>query len=374
MDSVPAEGFESIPGFELTPEIALAFAQDGIVAPTTVQRAVIPPILAGRHVVIQSGTGTGKTLAYLLPILQLLRSSPGARAVCFAPAAELALQTLRAAERYKAPATNVAALVSGGNLRQQQSRLVKSTQLVVGTTGRILEMYEQRKLKGVTIMVLDEPEPVLANKGAEYLREILSRPEPKVQLVFAAATFGVKAEQWIADLMGKELVRPSISDDPLRSQIEHRFVRIARETNRDQDLARFIEENRCQRVIVFVNQPNLIRHLYRFLNEHGLKSVSVSPDRSKQECKQALLEFGRSQARVLLTTDSAATGLDVPDVAWVIHYELPSSARSYVHRAGRTGRAGRSGRSVALVGDGQRAQLEKMASELALEIEPFYSS
>jgi superfamily II DNA/RNA helicase len=373
MDSVPAAGFESIPGFELTPEITLAFAQDGIVAPTAVQRAVIPPILAGQHVVIQSGTGTGKTLAYLLPILQLLRTTPGARAVCFAPAAELALQTLRTAERYKAPGTNAAALVSGGSLRQQQSRLQKSTQLVVGTTGRILEMYEQRKLKGATIMVLDEPEPVLANKGAEYLREILSRPEPKVQLVFAAATYGVKAEQWISELMGKTLVRPSISDDPLRAQIKHCFVRIQRETSRDQDLARFIEENRCQRVIVFVNQPNLIRHLYRFLNEHGLKSVSVSPDRSKQECKQALLDFGRSQARVLLTTDSAATGLDVPDVAWVVHYELPSSARGYVHRAGRTGRAGRSGHSVALVADGQRAQLERMASELGLEIEPFYS-
>jgi superfamily II DNA/RNA helicase len=371
MDSAPAEGFESIAGFELTPEIIAGFTKDGIVTPTPVQRAVMAPILAGQHVVIQSGTGTGKTLAYLLPILQKLRTSKGSRALCFAPAAELALQTLRTAERYKSPSTSVAALVSGGSARLQQDRLQKSTQLVVGTPGRILEMFEQRKLKGVTIMVLDEPEPILANKGADYLREILSRPEPKVQLVFAGATLGARAEQWIGELMGPNASRPLVADDPLRSRIEHRFVRIRNESDKDQDLARFIEKNRCQRVIVFVNQPNLIRHLYRFLGEHGLKPVSVSPERSKQECKQALLDFSRSDARVLLTTDSAATGLDILDVAWVIHYELPSSANAYVHRAGRTGRAGRLGQSVALVSDGQRARLEKMAAELQLSLTPF---
>jgi superfamily II DNA/RNA helicase len=371
MHSTPPEGFESIAGFEVTPEIRLGFARDGIVAPTSVQRAAIPPILAGKHVVVQSGTGTGKTLAYLLPVLQKLRTSPGARAVCFAPAAELAMQTLRTAERYKAPSTNVAALVAGGSRRQQQWRLQKSTHLVVGTPGRILEMFEQRKLKGVTTIVLDEPEPILGNQDAGYLREVLSRPEPKVQLVFVAATFGVRTEHWIDELMGVDVVRPRVDDNPLRSRIEHRFVRIRNESDRDQVLARFIEKNRCQRAIVFINQPNLIRHLYRYLNEHGLKPVSVSPERSKQECKQALLDFSHSRARVLLTTDSAAAGLDIPDVPWVIHYELPRSTQAYVNRAGRTGRAGRMGQSVTLVSDGQRAWLEKMTRELQLSFAPF---
>src|SRR5688500_10850484 len=117
--SAPPQGFESIDGFELTDEVARGFEADGIAAPTAVQRAAIGPILAGRHVVIESGTGTGKTLAYLLPILQKLRHSPEMRAVCFAPAAELALQTVRVAERYKAPAVSALALVSGGNVRQQ---------------------------------------------------------------------------------------------------------------------------------------------------------------------------------------------------------------------------------------------------------------
>jgi len=371
--STPPQGFESIAEFELTAEVAHGFSSDGITLPTAVQRAAIPPILAGRHVVIQSGTGTGKTLAYLLPVLQKLRHSAEARAVCFAPAAELALQTLRVAERYKAQGLNALALVSGGNLRGQQSRLQKSTQLVVGTTGRILEMFEKRKLKGVTTIILDEPEPILTGKHADYLREILSRPEPKVQLILAAATFGVNAERWIAEVMGPDVVRPRVEDDPLRSHIEHLFVRVRDEAQRDRQLGRFIEDNRCRRAIVFVNQPNLVRHLYRFLSESKLQPVTVSPERSKQERKQALLSFGRSEARVLLLTDSAATGLDIPDVPWVIHYELPTSALAYVHRAGRTGRAGRAGQSVVFVNDTERARFERIVAELKLSVSAFPS-
>lgn len=369
--SSPAQGFENIAGFELSEDVVRGFTADGITAPTAVQQAVIAPILEGRHVVVHSGTGTGKTLAYLLPVLQKLRHSPDARAVCFAPSAELALQTLRVAERYKAASLNALALVSGGNPRQQQARLQKSTQFVVGTPGRILEMYEKRKLKGVTTIVLDEPEPILASRDAAYLREILSRPEPKVQLILVAATFGSNAERWIAELMGSDVARPALAEDPTKSLIEHHFVRVRDESLRDRQLGRFIEDNRCRRAIVFVNQPNLVRHLYRFLNEGGLPTVTVTPERSKLERQQAIAAFGRSEARVLLTMDSAATGLDVPDVPWVLHYELPPSALAYVHRAGRTGRAGRAGQSVSFINDAERSRLERIAAELALPLSPF---
>jgi ATP-dependent RNA helicase DeaD len=370
-NSAPPQGFESISGLELSEDVVRGFTADGIVRPTAVQQAAMAPILEGRHVVIQSGTGTGKTLAYLLPVLQKLRHSPEARAVCFAPSAELALQTLRVAERYKAPGVSGLALVSGGNPRQQQARLQKSTQLVVGTPGRILEMYEKRKLKGVTTIVLDEPEPILASKDAGYLREILSRPDPKVQLILVAATFGVNAERWITDLMGPDVARPAVGEDPTKSLIEHHFVRVRDEAMKDRQLGRFIEDNRCRRAIVFVNQPNLVRHLYRFLTESNLKTVTVTPERSKLERQKALAAFSRSEARILLTMDSAATGLDVPDVPWVIHYELPPSALAYVHRAGRTGRAGRAGQSVSFINDAERSRLERIADELSLSLSAF---
>jgi ATP-dependent RNA helicase DeaD len=365
-NDTPDSGFSRIAGLELTPAVAAGLERDGIRVPTEVQLAAIPPVLEGRHVVIESGTGTGKTLAYLLPILQKLRQGPEARAVCMAPTTELAIQVLRVGERYKEPGLGAAALVTQGNQRLQATRLQKSTRLIVGTPSRVLEMYASRKLKGVNLLVLDEPEPILASRESTYLREVLSRPEPKLQLVFVGATFGAKSEQWIRELMGEGAVRTRVRDDPLKTRIEHCFVRIRHDGEKDLALARFLEQNHCRRAIVFVNQPNLVRHLYRYLDEQNLQPVTVSQDRTKQQCKLALSDFNQSKARVLLTTDSVATGLDVANVEWVLHYELPSSAKAYVHRAGRTGRAGQAGKSVAFVSDRDRLQLKRIERELEL--------
>ena len=358
-------GFGAIAGFEITDAVARGFEKDGIRVPTAVQRAAIAPILEGHHVVVQSGTGTGKTLAYLLPLLQRLKTFPTTRAVCFAPATELAVQTLRVAERYKDASISSAALVSGG----KQSRVQKSTRLIVGTTGRILEMFEARKLKGVTMMVLDEPEPILTSRDAAFLREVLSRPEPKVQLVLAGATFGQQSERFIAELMAKDLVRPQIESTPLQTSISHHLVRV-RESDKDYRLSLLLDELEGERAIVFFSEPHKLRHAYRVLTDRRLKAVTVSPDRSKLDCQQALARFRSSDARVLLTTDRSAVGLDIPDVGWVFHYELPSSPEAYLHRAGRTGRAGKTGRSVVLASDEERLQLKRFEQALSLAFGP----
>jgi superfamily II DNA/RNA helicase len=166
-------------------------------------------------------------------------------------------------------------------------------------------------------------------------------------------------------------VRTRIEADPLTSNIEHFYVRCRHDGEKDLALARFLQQNHCKRAIVFVNQPNLVRHLYRHLNEQGLKAVTVSQDRSKLQCKDALADFNQAKARVLLTTDQVATGLDVADVEWVLHYELPTSPKAYVHRAGRTGRAGQNGSSVVFVGDADRVQLKRIERELGVEFNAF---
>lgn len=358
--------FTSLAGLQLTPEITAALAKDGIVTPTSVQRAAVGPILTGRNVVIESGTGTGKTLAYVLPILQRLRDSPSSRAVCFAPATELAVQTKRVLERYKDAELKTAALVASGNQRLQLARLERSTRVIVGTPGRILEMYEKRKVKGFNIVVLDEPEPLFTSRDAAYLREVLSRPDPKLQLIVVGATFGSNTERFIRESMGPEVVRTKVDDDPLRKLISHRVVHVHQEGGRDFVLARFLTKHRCKRAIVFANQSNLVRHLYRYLNEQGTTAVSVTHDRTKLQCEQAMREFVSGKAMVLLTTDRAAAGLDLPALEWVLHFELPASAAAYVHRAGRTGRAGGSGTSVVFATKAERIQLLRIESELNL--------
>lgn len=368
-DGVTNDSFEAIPGFVVTPTVSSALEQDRIAIPTAVQRAAIGPIIEGHNVVLASGTGTGKTLAYLLPILQRLTAAPASRAVCFAPATELAIQVLRVAERYKGSGIDAAAVVSAGNRRLQASRLHKSTRLIVGTPGRLLELYEKRQLRGVTTVVLDEPEPILAGEGAEFLVEVLSRPDPRAQIILSGATFGGLSERFIRHSMGAGVVRIRVNDDPLRTRIAHRAVWARHAGEKDVLLARFIARHRCTRAIVFVNQSHLIRHLHRTLEEQNIVCVTVSQERTKTQCQQALADFSRGRAQVLLTTDRAATGLDVPGVDWVLHFELPSSANAYAHRAGRTGRAGRAGTSVAFVSDADKIPLRRLQKELGLELD-----
>jgi superfamily II DNA/RNA helicase len=118
-----------------------------------------------------------------------------------------------------------------------------------------------------------------------------------------------------------------------------------------------------------VNQPHLIRHLYRYLNESGLRAVTVSQERTKEQCKQALSEFTRGDAELLVTTDRAATGIDIVDVPWVLHFEVPRSTQAYVHRAGRTGRAGKTGHSVAFCVDEERIVIKRLEQELGIQFQ-----
>lgn len=360
--------FSSLPGFLLTPERQRGFEADGIVAPSEPQQAAFEPILAGKHVVISAATGTGKTLAYLLPLLHRLESDPGERVVCLAPAAELAIQTLRVAERYKPESLECTSLVSGGNAKKQQDRLQKSTRLMTGTVGRVLELIAARKLRGVTTFVLDEPEPILANQDAAFLLEVLSRP-PRPQIVVAGATFGQKSEQLIQRLMSEKLVRIAAEDDPLRTRIHHALIGVRDAGDRDLQLERLLEREQVKRAVVYVNQAHLIRHVFRLLSDAGMRVASVSQDRTKDQCKQALREFGAGEVHVLITTDSAAQGMDVKDVEMVVHYELPRSDQAYVHRAGRTGRAGKEGRSVLLVTNDERGGVRKLEKSLNIEFE-----
>lgn len=367
----PTEGgFESLPGFTWTAAIRTGFARDNITSPSEAQRLSFEPILAGNHVLIDSGTGTGKTLAYVLPLLLQLERNPAARIVCLAPAAELAIQTYNVIMRYKPESLAVGTLVGGGNQHKQKDRIQKSTRLIVGTTGRVLETIAERKLKGITTFVLDEPEPILSSKDAQFLLEVISRP-PRPQLIVAGATFGDNSSRLLTHLRAEGLVQARSTVSPLVDNIIHHRLKVRDAGDRDLQLARFLERESDDRAIVYVNQAHLIRHLYRYLVDNGFVTVSLSQDRTKQQCKEAISTFANGEAQVLLTTDRAATGIDLKGVPWVVHYELPHSPQAYVHRAGRTGRAGQSGRTLALIDDSQRFIIKKLEDELGITFHEF---
>ncbi len=361
-------GFDALAGFVMSPEIRAEFERSGITEPTPPQALSFEAILRGDHVLIDSGTGTGKTLAYVLPLLLHLEQTPNAKVVCLAPSAELAIQTLNVANRCAPPRLKTGALVGGGNQNKQKDRVQKSTRFIVGTPGRVLEMIAARKLKGVTTFVLDEPEPILSAKDGQYLLEVLSRP-PRPRLIVAGATFGINSTRFVEEYMSERLVRATNTESPLLDKITHYRLRVRDAGDRDLQLLRFLEQENQDRAIVYLNQAHLIRHIYRHLSDAGILVETLSQDRTKQQCAQALRTFSEGKTQVLLTTDRAATGIDIQGVPWVVHYEPARSAQGYVHRAGRTGRAGLTGRSLCLISDNEIFILKKLEQQLEISFE-----
>lgn len=361
--------FEEIEGLTVTETMANAMIADGIEAPLPVQAQAISDILAGKNVLLHAGTGTGKTLAYLLPVLQLLRTTDKLRVAVFSPGAELAMQTLRVANAYKDADISSGAVIATSSHRRQKKRVTKGTQLVVGTPARLLDLYQSGKFKGVRVIVLDEIEPILASKEAEVLHQLLSRSTPKVQLIIASATMGRRADAFVERFMGPECVRVEPKENPFQHSIRHRVVEVEHVRHMEAAAVRFIEENHVKRAIIFVSNPAKLSYLYHFLQERGLTSVTMSQERGKQNRQRAIQAFRNGEARFLLTTDALARGLDVPDVPWVVHMDLPASVQAYVHRAGRTGRAGKEGTSVVIADRNTNRQLKKLSHTLDVSFE-----
>lgn len=356
-------------GLVLTDTTRRAMAADGIEQLTATQVEAITAVLAGKHVLLHSGTGSGKTLAYLLPVLQRLRDED-TRAVVFAPGAELVMQTLRVANAYKDEALPTGAALTTSNPKRERKRVQRSTKLVVGTPDRLLEMFRGGKLKGVNLIVLDEPEPILGSRDAAFLRELLSRSEPKVQLIIASATLGERLEAFVATFM-PDVARVTAAENPLQHDIDHWVVQGLPGRGREMVLAQFVQEVRCHRAIVFVSDPRQLSHLYHYLRDHSVHVDTLSHERTKLQRQRALDDFRSDKLRLLLTTDATARGIDVPDVDWVLHYDLPHTADAYTHRAGRTGRAGKTGTSVVFVDGASQGALRRLSKALKIQFVPF---
>ncbi len=358
-------------GLEVPDFIAAALKKAGIRDASDVQRAAIPAILSGKDVLIQAATGTGKTLAYLLPLLQRVRADEKFRVLVLAPSPELAIQILRVVEAFSGPGVTSASLVGGANPERQRERLKKHPRVIVGTPGRVIEMIFDRRLKvaQMSAVVLDETDEILSPSNEKNLREIASRPEFAPQLVFTSATFAPKAEQLAKDLMRDDFVRLVPKSQPLPSTVEHLFTTFD-ERRKEVWLARLLDKHRIKRALVFVNKIETVGHLYRFLNESGVRAVSISSERGKKGRETAIRAFKKGEARVLIATDTAARGLDVQGLEWVVHYDVARDKDVYVHRIGRTARAGREGTSVMMVAKNEMFLLGRYNEELGITLQP----
>jgi superfamily II DNA/RNA helicase len=365
------DGF-AINGLVLDDTLRAALGRLGITQPTPVQVAAVPVLLAGQDAILQSGTGTGKTLAYLLPLLQRVRAEAAFTVVVLAPSPELAMQILRVVDLVKGPGVPSCALVGGGNTERQKEKLKQHPRVIVGTPGRVCEMIFARKLKtaAISALVLDETDALLSEKNERDLREIASRPEFTAQVIFASATIGPRAATLATDLMDPGHAHIASGPGPLSPTISHHFM--AFEAQRKEVwLLKLLEKAKAKRAIVFVNKLSNVAHLYRFLNERNVPSVAISRERSKRDREESMRFLRGGVVRVLIATDTAARGLDVPDLDWVIHYDVARDEETYVHRAGRTGRNGRAGTSVMIVAPNERFLLKRYGEGLGIRFTPF---
>jgi ATP-dependent RNA helicase DeaD len=362
--------------FQTIPSLSRALAERNYADPTPVQAAVLAPEASGRDLLVSAQTGSGKTVAYGLGMAPAILGQAEAfgkaaepLALVIAPTRELAMQVERElAWLYAYTQARIAACVGGMDSRQERRRLAEGLHIVVGTPGRLRDHIERggldlSKLKAV---VLDEADEMLDLGFREDLEFILdAAPADRQSLLFSATM--PKAIATLAKRYQRDALRIEVAGGKRgHVDIEYRAIRIAHKEGEHAvvNLLRLIE---APTAIVFCNTREAVRHLHAILLERGFSAVLLSGELSQHERNQAMQALRNGRARVLVATDVAARGIDLPNVGIVIHADLPNDFETMQHRSGRTGRAGRKGVSALLIPPARRRRAEQMFAQAGLQ-------
>lgn len=356
---------------EIADDFLTVLRESGIDEPTAVQQSAIPVVSEGRDVVIRSHTGTGKTLAYLLPIMQKIDvENDVIQAIIIAPTQELAMQIVREAEKLgQARQIRALGLIGGASLKRQIERLKDRPHLVAGTPGRLLELLELRKLKvhQTKVVVTDEVDQVfqLGEHGA--VEQILNRTLRDRQLVFVSATIPQQLEEVIERWMVDPVHIDETGDEVMSPAIEH--VYFTCQPRKRTDLAvRLVRHYAPRAALIFVSNTEMIAEVTEKLKYNGIEADALYGDQPKIERTNVLDRLRNGQIRVLVATDVAARGLDIPHLSHVFSYNPAPDADAYVHRAGRTGRMGRRGISATIVTEQELFIIRKFEKQLGIQI------
>jgi ATP-dependent RNA helicase RhlE len=344
----------------LSADLLRVVAEEGYARPTPVQKAAIPLVLAGHDLLAAAQTGTGKTAAFVLPILDRLRGhantsfSPArhpVRCLIVVPTRELAIQVDEMVRTYGRTVPLRPAVVYGGvPLEPQIAQLRSGVEILVATPGRLLDHVGQRtvNLGQVEVLVLDEADRMLDMGFLPDIRRIIELLPAKRQNLMFSATFSDDIRQ----LAGTILVNPETVDVSPRNSAAEAVAQLVYPVDRDRKeelLAHLIRKYEMRQVLVFTRTKLAASRLASWLDRRGIEAVAIHSDRSQPERTRALDGFKSGDIRVLVATDVAARGLDIEDLPHVVNYELPWQAQDYVHRIGRTGRAGATGEAISLV-------------------------
>jgi len=345
----------------LAPELIAALNERGYSAATPIQEAAIPALLAGRDVLAAAQTGTGKTAAFMLPVLQrlgkALHGSP--RALVLTPTRELAAQVAASAEVYGARTGLSSTVIFGGvSEKPQIEALRRGCDLLVATPGRLLDLAQQRMLdlSQVRCLVLDEADRMLDMGFIHAIRRILRLlPRERQNLMFSA-TYSAAIRELASGLLRAPLNIEVAPRNATAARITERLYRVPREHKRWL-LAHLITAGQWPQVLVFTRTKHGANRLTQQLLGHGIRAAAIHGNKSQAARMRALQDFKGGRISVLVATEVAARGLDIQELPCVVNYELPNVPEDYVHRIGRTARAGAAGCAVSLVAPEEAPQL-----------------
>ena len=377
------ERLDAFSQLQLAAPLARAVADMGYESMTPIQAQAIPVVLQGRDVMGAAQTGTGKTAAFSLPLLQRMLAHENAstsparhpvRALVLLPTRELADQVAQSIKSYAKHTQLRCAVVFGGmDMKPQTLELKRGVEILVATPGRLLDHIEAKNavLNQVEYVVLDEADRMLDIGFLPDLQRILSfLPKQRTTLLFSA-TFSPEikrlAGSYLQDPVTIEVARPNAT----ASTVEQHFYSVGDEDKRHA-LHQILRQRGMKQAFVFVNSKLGCARLARSLEREGLKTTALHGDKSQDERLKALDSFKKGEVDLLVCTDVAARGLDIKDVPAVFNFDIPFNAEDYIHRIGRTGRAGASGLAVSFVSksDGRlMADLEKLL-KTKIELEP----
>jgi ATP-dependent RNA helicase DeaD len=356
----------------ISPPLIQALEKGSITKPMPIQGEAIPALLAGKDAYLSAETGTGKTLAYLLPIFERMDPAvQNAQAIVLAPTHELASQihqeALLLAQNSGLPIKSLL-LIGGASTKRQLEKLKKKPQMVVGSTGRILELIRSKKLKVPKIgtVVIDEADRMLYGDSAQTVHNILEALPARPQLVFVSAT--VQKESFAeASALAPEMEHLSAAANQVNTDIQHLYFTTEERSKADL-LRKLIRATEPKRAIVFVHRNKDAELVASKMDHYGIRVSDIHGTHGKFERKKAMDQIRKGKVKILIASDVAARGLDIKGVTHIFNYDAPSSSKDYLHRVGRTGRAGDQGYALSLMTPQETRLVRRYEEELGIEM------
>lgn len=358
---------------KLVEPILQALNEEGYTNPTQIQEKAIPIVLEGTDLLGCAQTGTGKTAAFAIPIIQMLSQQPrdkGIKALIITPTRELAIQIGESFASYGRNLKIRHTVIFGGVTQSSQVNAIRNgVDVLVATPGRLLDLIGQGfiKLNQLQFFVLDEADRMLDMGFVNDVKKIIKIIPEKRQSLFFSATMPPTIMQLASSIL-KDPERVEVTPVSSTAEIISQEVYFVDKKNKPALLVDILQDNSIKAALVFTRTKHGADRVVRFLEKQKIKAASIHGNKSQNARQKALANFKTGEIRVLVATDIAARGIDIEELAFVVNYELPNIPETYVHRIGRTGRAGNSGKAISFCDYEEKAYLKDIEKLIQLKI------